>query len=109
MTELSVDPEAVRAFAATQHGVAADIAAAGNLDTVAGVAAMTPVFGLIGADYLAMYAAAEVLHAKDINALSGRYAHLGTTASGTAGTIETTDGSFAGGLGQLGGTIGEQG
>ncbi|MFI6866426.1 type VII secretion target [Nocardia sp. NPDC050406] len=108
MTGISVDPEAVRAFATTQNGVAADIAAAGNLDTVAGVAAMTPVFGLIGADYLAMYAVAELLHAKDINALSGRYAHLGATATGSATTIETTDATFAGGLGQLGGTIGEQ-
>lgn len=108
MSGISVDPEAVRAFATTQHGVAADIAAAGNLDTVAGVAAMTPVFGLIGADYLAMYAVAEVLHAKDINALSGRYGHLGATASGSATALESTDGSFAGGLEQLGGAIGEQ-
>ncbi|NNH71565.1 ESX-1 secretion-associated protein [Nocardia uniformis] len=108
MTEFSVDPEGVRAFAATQGGVAADIAAAGNLDTVAGVAAMTPVFGLIGADYLALYAVAEVLHAEDINALSGRYAHVGQTASGSATTLETTDAAFAGGVGQLGATIGEQ-
>ncbi|MFQ6225723.1 hypothetical protein ACLML9_00160, partial [Nocardia sp. NPDC002869] len=32
------------------------------IDAVANVAALTPVFGLIGADYLAMFAAAQVLH-----------------------------------------------
>ncbi|MBF6135325.1 ESX-1 secretion-associated protein [Nocardia otitidiscaviarum] len=109
MTELSVDPEAVRAFATTQHGVAGDIAAAGNLDTVANVAAMTPVFGLIGADYLAMFAVAELLHGKDVNALSARYAHLGQVAAGTATAIQTTDGEFAGGLDRMDTAIGGQG
>src|SRR5439155_13283601 len=66
MTDFSAETDAMRAFAATHESVAADIAGAGNMDTVSHVAAMTPVFGIIGADYLAMFAAAQVLHCQDI-------------------------------------------
>ncbi|MEV6768970.1 type VII secretion target [Nocardia sp. NPDC051030] len=108
MADLSVETDAVRSFAATQDGVATDIAAAGGLDTVSHVAAMTPVFGLIGADFLASFAVAELLHDKDINALSGRFAHLGQAAFGSAAGYEATDGDFAGGLNRIGGQLGGQ-
>ncbi|MGW4355584.1 type VII secretion target [Nocardia sp. NPDC004582] len=108
MADLSVDTVAVRAFAVTQDGVAADIAAQGGLDTVTHVAAMTPVFGLIGADFLAGYAVAELLHARDINALSGRFAQLGRAAFGSAATYDRTDAAFAGDLGTAAAQIGDQ-
>lgn len=108
MADLSVDTAAVRTFAATQDGVAADIAATGGIDTVTHVAAMTPVFGLIGADFLASFAVAELLHDKDINSLSGRFAHLGQAAFGSAATYDSTDESFAGGLGTVAGQLGGQ-
>ncbi|MCU1641581.1 MAG: hypothetical protein JWN03_1856 [Nocardia sp.] len=108
MADLSVDTDAVRTFAATQDGVAGDIAATGGMDTVSHVAAMTPVFGLIGADFLASFAVAELLHDKDINALSARFSHLGQAAFGSAGTYESTDSSFADGLGTVAGQIGGQ-
>ncbi|UGT43018.1 ESX-1 secretion-associated protein [Nocardia yamanashiensis] len=107
MADLSVDTTAVRTFAAAQDGVAADIAGAGGLDTVSHVAAMTPVFGLIGADFLASFAVAELLHDKDINALSGRFAKIGQAAFGSAGAYESTDGDFAAGLGAAAGGLGE--
>ncbi|MFD0000020.1 type VII secretion target [Nocardia sp. NPDC127526] len=108
MAELSVDTTAVRTFAATQDGVAADIAATGGLDTVSHVAAMTPVFGLIGADFLVSFAAAELLHDKDINALSARFAHVGQAAFGSAATYDATDAEFAGGLSRVTGQLGGQ-
>ncbi|WP_433594110.1 type VII secretion target [Nocardia sp. CA-145437] len=108
MADLSVDTGAVRAFAATQDGVAADIAAQGGLDTVAHVAALTPVFGLIGADFLAGYAVAELLHDRDINALSGRFAELGQAARGSAATYESADADFAGRLGAVARQIGDK-
>ncbi|MFE6858019.1 type VII secretion target [Nocardia sp. NPDC057668] len=107
MADLSVDTGAVRAFATAQDGVAADIAATGGLDTVAHVAAMTPVFGLIGADFLAGFAVAELLHDKDINSLSSRFAHLGQAAFGSAATYDVADESFAGGLDSIAGAIGD--
>ncbi|GAB2695321.1 type VII secretion target [Nocardia mexicana] len=103
---LSIESDAVRTFAATQEGVAGQIAAAGDMDTVTHVAAMTPVFGVIGADYLAMFAAAQVLHAKDINELSGKVDNLGKHAFGTAAVIDDSDSSFSNLLGSLGNQIG---
>ncbi|MEV6066379.1 type VII secretion target [Nocardia sp. NPDC052001] len=108
MADLSVDTDAVRGFATAQHGVAADIAATGGIDTASHVAAMTPVFGLIGADFLASFAVAELLHDRDINALSQRFAHIGQTAFGSAATYDATDDSFASGLGSAASRIGEQ-
>ncbi|MGW4532846.1 type VII secretion target [Nocardia sp. NPDC004340] len=108
MADLSVDTGAVRALAATQDGIAADIAAEGGLDTVTHVAAMTPAFGLIGADFLASYAVAELLHDRDINALSGRFAELGRAAFGSAATYTGTDADFARGLGAAAGQLGDQ-
>ncbi|MFF0637098.1 type VII secretion target [Nocardia sp. NPDC004151] len=108
MADLSVDTVAVRAFAAVQDGVAADIAAQGGLDTVTHVAAMTSVFGLIGADFLAGYAVAELLHDRDITALAGRFAELGRAAFGSAATYERIDADCAGGLGAVAGQIGDR-
>ncbi|WP_067571805.1 type VII secretion target [Nocardia acidivorans] len=108
MADLSVDTDAVRGFATTQHGVAADIAATGGLDTVGHVAAMTPVFGLIGADFLASFAVAELLHDRDITALSARFSHIGQAAFGSAAAYDSTDDAFASGLGSAASRIGEQ-
>ncbi|WP_067545494.1 type VII secretion target [Nocardia crassostreae] len=109
MADLSVDTTAVRTFAATQDGVTADIAATGGLDTVSHVAAMTPVFGLIGADFLASFAVAELLHDKDITALSARFAHVGQAACGSAATYDAADADFAGGLNSITGQLGGAG
>ncbi|MFF0488152.1 type VII secretion target [Nocardia sp. NPDC004068] len=98
MSDLSAETDAIRSFAATHEGVAADIAGAADMDTVKNVAAMTPVFGMIGADYLAMFAAAQVLHAKDVNDLSAKVDHLGRAAFGTAAFFDETDGTSAAGI-----------
>ncbi|MFE9320347.1 type VII secretion target [Nocardia sp. NPDC052278] len=91
MADLSVETDAVRAFAATNAGVAGEIAGAGNFDAVQNVAALTPVFGLIGADYLLAFAAAQVLQAKDINDLSAKYDKLSKSAFTAAAAFDTTD------------------
>ncbi|APE35761.1 ESX-1 secretion-associated protein [Nocardia mangyaensis] len=91
MTDLSVQTDAVAAFAATNSVVAADVSAAGLGEAAASVTAMTPVFGLIGADYLAMFAAAQALQAKDINDLSDRFSKLSDAAFTSSVQFETTD------------------
>ncbi|RJO68477.1 ESX-1 secretion-associated protein [Nocardia panacis] len=88
---LSVETEAVRAFAASNAGIAGDIAGVANIDVVKNVTTLTPVFGLIGADYLAMFAAAQVLQAKDMNDLAGRYAKLSESAFSSANAYDITD------------------
>ncbi|MEV0060576.1 type VII secretion target [Nocardia sp. NPDC050718] len=95
MTDLSVDTDAVAAFATTNATVAGDIAAAGITDAAGNVAAMTPVFGLIGADYLAMFAAAQALQAKDINDLSAKFSKLSDAAFKSSVTYNTEDVSLA--------------
>ncbi|MFE7742381.1 type VII secretion target [Nocardia sp. NPDC057455] len=106
MSDLSVETEAVRAFAATNAGIAGDLAGAGNFDAVKNVSALVPVFGLIGADYLAMFAAAQVLQAKDINDLSAKYAKLSDSAFNAATAYDAVDWSNAGALGSITGQIG---
>jgi hypothetical protein len=91
MADLSVETDGVAVFAATNAVVAGEISSAGITDAAANVAAMTPVFGLIGADYLAMFAAAQALQAKDINDLSARFSSLSDAAFTSSATLETTD------------------
>ncbi|MFC6012453.1 type VII secretion target [Nocardia lasii] len=91
MTDLSVQTDGVAAFAATNAAVASQVASGAITDAAGNVAAMTPVFGLIGADYLAMFAAAQALQAKDINDLSARFSSLSDAAFKSSVTFETTD------------------
>ncbi|MFF0527388.1 ESX-1 secretion-associated protein [Nocardia amikacinitolerans] len=105
MSDLSVETEAVRAFATENAGIAAQISSAG-FDGPAQVAALTPVFGLIGADYLLSFAAAQVLQAKDINDLSAKYADLSFKAFNAASLYEGTDTTNAGALNVQAGEIG---
>ncbi|MEV0080189.1 type VII secretion target [Nocardia neocaledoniensis] len=91
MTDLSVQTDAVAAFAGTNAAVAGDIAAAGINDAASNVAAMTPVFGLIGADYLAMFAVAQALQAKDINDLSAKFSKLSDAAFTSSVQFDATD------------------
>ncbi|MFQ6396067.1 type VII secretion target [Nocardia sp. KC 131] len=109
MSDFSMDTEGVAAFGATNAGIAGQIAEAGNLDAVGNVAAMTPVFGLIGVDYLVAFAAAQVLQARDINDLSGKYAKLSEATFSTVANINGTDLGNAGSMtsiaNQIGGAI----
>ncbi|ONM50285.1 type VII secretion target [Nocardia donostiensis] len=106
MSDLSVETDALRAFGTTNAGIAGEIAGAGNFDAAANIAALTPVFGLIGADYLAMFAAAQVLQAKDINDLSAKYHELSRAAFSSAVNYDVGDMSNAAALGKVAGEIG---
>ncbi|MBO0853892.1 MAG: ESX-1 secretion-associated protein [Nocardia sp.] len=103
---LTADTTAVRGFGATHQAIAGQIAGAGNMDTASHVAAMTPVFGLIGADYLAMFAAAQALHCTDINDLSAKCNHLGQSAFGTAALVDNADNAASGAINAVGHSIG---
>ncbi|WP_239476446.1 type VII secretion target [Nocardia arizonensis] len=99
MSDLSVETDAVRTFAAENEGVAAQIAGAGNFDAVSQVAALTPVFGLIGGDYLLSFAAAQVLQARDINDLSAKFNNLSSKAFTASLRFDETDSGNAGAIG----------
>ena len=105
MSDLSVETEALRAFGTTNAGIGTEISGAGIGDAVANVAALTPVFGLIGADYLAMFAAAQVLQARDVNDLAAKFQHLSQAAFSSAAAYDGTDSGTAGALGTAGGAL----
>ncbi|MDR7170347.1 hypothetical protein J2W56_004098 [Nocardia kruczakiae] len=106
MSDLTADQSAISAFGAAHQSIGTEIAGAANMDTATHVAAMTPVFGLIGADYLAMFAAAQVLHCSDVNDLSAKCNHLGQSAFGTVAILGDNDAAAAGTLGAIGNAIG---
>ncbi|MFI5717006.1 type VII secretion target [Nocardia sp. NPDC051750] len=105
MSITSVETEALRAFGTTNAGIGTEIAGVANIDALKNIAALTPVFGLIGADYLAMFAAAQVLQARDINDLSAKYQHLSQAAFSSALNYDLTDDGTAGALGAAGGAL----
>ncbi|NUS42156.1 MAG: hypothetical protein HOQ24_00430, partial [Mycobacteriaceae bacterium] len=53
MGNIEVSPEALRAYGASAGAISTELAATGGFDLAANLAAMVPVFGLIGQDFLA--------------------------------------------------------
>ncbi|AHH19346.1 hypothetical protein NONO_c45620 [Nocardia nova SH22a] len=104
--DLTAEGGAIHAFGTAQKGIATEIAGAADMDTTSHVAAMTPVFGLIGADYLAMFAAAQVLHCNDVNDLSAKCNHLGESAFGTMALMSDSEDAATSALGAIGNGIG---
>jgi len=87
----SAAPDEIRAYGAVAAGAAAHIAATEGLDVATNVAALTPVFGLIGADFLATYAATQATHAGSVAALANVYAGTGSVAHAIAAAYDAAD------------------
>ena len=107
MNGFSAAPDGIRAYGDIAAGAAAHIAATEGLDAVAELAALTPVFGLIGADFLATYAATRSTHAGAVAALAQVYAGTGTVAHAIATAYDTTDQNTGTVLGAARTTLGE--
>lgn len=91
MADLSADVAAVERFGATAAALGADLTAAGAGAASAGPALLTPVFGLIGGDFLAAFAAAHGGHVAAISELARVYDSLGTTATANAAGYSATE------------------
>jgi Excreted virulence factor EspC, type VII ESX diderm len=91
MSSVEVVPAGIRAFADTNAAVSTQLASAGGFDLAENIAAATPVFGLIGADFLAMFALAQAKHAGAVGDLSAAYGTSAATAQTTANNYERTD------------------
>lgn len=83
MVNISADAEGIAAYGATAQVMAGELAAAGANAAVAGPTALGPVFGLIGGDFMAAYAAAHAGHIAAIGQLS---AVLGTMSGAAVGS-----------------------
>ncbi|MEV6276462.1 type VII secretion target [Nocardia sp. NPDC051832] len=95
MTNLAVDTDAVRMFGVQNANIASQIFGVANVDSAASVAAMVPVFGVIGADFLMSFTAAQVLQAKDMNELGAKYSELAANAQTAAQSYLAEDSTNA--------------
>ncbi|CAM3133817.1 type VII secretion target [Prescottella defluvii] len=106
MDGFTAAPDEIRAYGDIAAQTAAHIGAAGAFDAAADVAALTPVFGVIGADFLATFAATRVTHAKSVAALANVYAGTSSVAHTVAAAYDTTDRATGAVLGAARDTLG---
>jgi hypothetical protein len=95
MTGIEASLEEIRAYGVEAAAMAGDIAHAGSFDLAANMAAMTPVFGVVGAEFLAAFAAAQAEHAESYASLAAYFAGAATAAHGSADAYERVDSATA--------------
>ena len=105
MTDISVHPDAVRAYGTAVEGIGAAIESAGAMDLAANVAVMVPIFGLIGQDFLASFGGAQFANAVSTASLVGVHASSAAGAFSAAANYENSDDSTAHNLGSAGSTL----
>lgn len=107
MDGFSAVPDEIRVYGDVAAGAATHIATAGGLDLAANVAALTPVLGTIGADFLATFAATQSTHARSVAALASHYAGTGSVAHAIAAAYDATDHATGRVLGDARNTLGD--
>ncbi|WP_024802384.1 hypothetical protein [Nocardia sp. BMG51109] len=91
MHKISVDTEGVAAYGATAGGLSGEMAMAAARAAGADPLLLGPIFGLIGGDFVAAYAAAHAGHVAGIGELSAVLGSMGAAAAGTAAAHAETD------------------
>lgn len=98
MSNLSADVAGIAGFSAVADAMAAQVAAAGLATEVHGPATLGPVFGLIGGDFLAAFAAAHGVHLQSLAQLGATLTSMGAAAVSSAAGYATTDSTFGNAL-----------
>ncbi|TQC44774.1 ESX-1 secretion-associated protein [Rhodococcus sp. WS4] len=106
MSDVFVVTDGIRNYGATAAQAAEQISSAAALDLGTNLAALAPVFGPIGADFLASFAAAQANHAKSVAELATHYAQTALAAHTTADSYDSVDGTTGAALGTVGEGIG---
>ncbi|WP_280262899.1 hypothetical protein [Nocardia wallacei] len=91
MHKVSVDTEGVAAYGATAGGLSAEMAAAAASAAGADPLLLGPIFGLVGGDFVAAYAAAHAGHVAGISELSAVLGSMGVAATGAAVATSESD------------------
>lgn len=86
MDNVTVSPDALDGYAAATASIATMVASAGSINAAANTAAMIPVFGLIGQEFLAEFIGAQANHLFSVGSLAA--VHAGTAASAAAGAVD---------------------
>lgn len=105
MTKLNADTDGIRQFGMSAAESAAQITSAAGIDLAANLAALTPVMGPIGADFLAAFATAQINHAKSVAELATHYTATSAAAFTSAGQYDSTDTGTADNLGTVAGGL----
>ncbi|MCM6777760.1 type VII secretion target [Nocardia sp. CDC159] len=98
MHKISVDTEGVAAYGATADGLAGEMAAAAAGAAGANPVLLGPIFGLVGGDFVAAYAAAHAGHVAAIGELSAVLGTVGAAVTSAAGSYTATDAAGAAGV-----------
>jgi hypothetical protein len=88
---IRVVPDGVRLYGSTNLHAAEQVAQAGSMDLGANVASLSPAMGLIGADFLAAFVAAQSEHTRAVGQLTLAYASNGIAAHEAAAAYDGTD------------------
>ncbi|MFI5719069.1 type VII secretion target [Nocardia sp. NPDC051750] len=91
MYNVQATPDAIRAYGDSSAIMAAEISLAGAANQAAVIAAVVPVFGLIGQDFLAAFAVAQANNMRSVNEIAAVHAATAVAAHQGAGTYERTD------------------
>ncbi|MEP9393693.1 type VII secretion target [Gordonia sp. VNQ95] len=86
MDDVTVTPGTLEGFAATHAAIGAAVASAGAVNAAATTAAMVPVFGLIGQEFLGAFIGAQANHLLSVGNLAA--VHAATAAGAVAGLAE---------------------
>ena len=92
---IRVVPDGIRAFGTTNLRAAEHVAQAGAIDLGANISALDPALGLIGGDFLAVFAVAQSEHSRAVALLSTSYASNGVAAHEAAAGYESADAGTA--------------
>ncbi|NUS43978.1 MAG: hypothetical protein HOQ24_09855 [Mycobacteriaceae bacterium] len=91
MTDIVATTPAIRTYGDANAALAAQVAAAGATDQAATLAVAVPIFGLIGADFLAAFATAQANHFTSVNELAAVHAATALTAHQVAAEYEAAE------------------
>ncbi|MGC4933625.1 type VII secretion target [Gordonia sp. DT30] len=95
MNHVTVTPEVLEGFAATNAAIGTAVAAAGSVDAAANTAVMIPVFGLIGQEFLAAFITAQANHLLAVGNLAAVHAATAASALGGLAEFESVDAAAA--------------
>jgi hypothetical protein len=91
MHKISVNPEGVVAYGATATGLSGEMTAAAATAAGGDPLLLGPVFGLVGGDFMAAYAAAHAGHVASIGELSAVLGSMSAATTAAAATYTDND------------------
>ncbi len=91
MTEVSAVSAGILAYSATTAAMSAQVTAAAAATMACGPAVLTPVFGLIGTEFLAAFTGTHTAHTAAVAKLAGVIGSIGAAAAQSAVGYDLTD------------------